>query len=115
MNWNKYHAKKQVIDGITFDSQAEATRYCELVLMEKAHEIKDLEVHPKYELVPKFTKAGKKHRGITYEADFRYVRCKDNVEIIEDVKGVRTAVYKLKKELFEWLFPTKELTEVRIR
>jgi hypothetical protein len=47
---NKFNAKKTVVDGITFDSKREAQVYGELKLREKAGEIYDLTIHPKYEL-----------------------------------------------------------------
>lgn len=40
---NKYHNKKVVIDGVTFDSKLEATRYTELKLLERKGLIKDLD------------------------------------------------------------------------
>ena len=59
---NKYGARKTVIDGITFDSKREAIRYQELKLLERAGEIKDLELQPKYILQPKYCKNGKSIR-----------------------------------------------------
>lgn len=50
---NKYNAKKVEIDGITFDSKKEAARYCDLKLMQRAGEIRDLQLQVEYELIPK--------------------------------------------------------------
>jgi hypothetical protein len=90
---NKYHAKKTTIDGITFASKKEANRYVELKLMEKAKAIQDLKIQVAFPLIPK-TKYG---REIRYIADFTYY---ENGElVVEDTKGFRTDVYKLKKRL----------------
>lgn len=69
---NKYHANKVVIDGITFDSQLEANRYCELKLLFKAGEISQLRLQPEFELIPAFRKNGKAYRKTVYRADFMY-------------------------------------------
>lgn len=95
----KYRARRTEVDGIMFDSAAEARRYGELKLMQRAGVISDLRLQPQFELLAKFTDAaGNKHRSITYRADFTYLE-KGQV-IVEDVKGMLTPVYKLKKKLF---------------
>ena len=96
---NKYHAKKTTIDGIIFDSKKEALRYCELRAMEHAGKIFSLERQVKFNLIPAETdKNGNKLREINYFADFVYFDEKMQ-RIVEDVKGVRTPVYNLKKRL----------------
>ena len=97
---NKYRAKKTTIDGITFDSRKEAMRYQELKLLEKAKVIKDLKLQPKFELQESFKSQGKTHRAITYIADFMYYDLEQKKQVVEDVKGVRTEVYKIKKKMF---------------
>ena len=108
----KYHAQKTVVDGITFDSRAEATRYWELKMLERAGEISSLVLQPEFELIPAYTKNGKKIRAVRYIADFMY---KDGTgqTVIEDVKGVRTKEFALKKKIFEWKYPEMTITEVR--
>lgn len=99
--WNgrsKYHAKKTVVDGITFDSRKEADRYLVLKGMEEDGSIEDLRRQVRYELVPAFDVDGKHYRPVYYVADFVY--CEDGREVVEDVKGVRTDVYRLKSKLF---------------
>lgn len=96
----KYNAKKTVIDGITFDSKKEASRYQELKLMEKAGAIMNLELQPRFLLQDKYIYQGKTVRKIEYIADFRYKDTKTGKTIVEDVKGVKTDIYKLKKKLF---------------
>lgn len=99
--WNgrsKYHAKKTTVDGITFDSRREADRYLVLKSMEEDGAIEDLRRQVRYELIPAFDVAGKHYRPVYYVADFVYVE--DGKEVVEDVKGMRTDVYRLKSKLF---------------
>lgn len=95
---SKYHAKKTVVDGITFDSRKEANRYLALRGMEEDGNIEDLRRQVRYELVPAFNVDGKHYRPVYYVADFVYVE--DGKTVVEDVKGVVTDVYKLKSKLF---------------
>lgn len=99
--WNgrsKYHAKKTVVDGITFDSKREADRYLVLKSMEEDGAIEDLRRQVRYELVPAFDVDGRHYRPAYYVADFVYRE--DGREVVEDVKGMMTDVYKLKSKLF---------------
>lgn len=95
---SKYHAKKTVVDGISFDSRKEAYRYLALKGMEEDGSIEDLRRQVRYELVPAFDVDGRHYRPVYYVADFVYVE--DGREVVEDVKGVRTDVYRLKSKLF---------------
>lgn len=90
---SKYNAKKEVVDGITFDSKKEAKRYLELKAMEKVGAIQKLQLQVPFVLIEK----SKYGRSIKYVADFVYN--KNGSKIVEDVKGVKTPVYKLKKRL----------------
>ena len=100
MRHSKYNARKITIDGITFDSIKEAARYKELKLLERAGEIKDLELQPKFVLLDSFYYGGKKEREISYVADFKYYDKAKSKIIVEDVKGFKTDVYKIKRKLF---------------
>lgn len=102
---SKYHNRRTVVDGITFDSKREATRYAELRLLEKAGEIRELGVHTRYQIVVSGTKVG------VYVADFDYRDLRTGEPVVEDVKGVRTAVYRLKKRLVKALLGI-EIVEV---
>lgn len=107
----KYGAVRTEVDGISFHSAKEAKRYGELKLLEKAGEIKDLELQPRFELLASSPEYQQISVG-EYIADFRYrermvwlagtehetVSWK---EVIEDVKGMRTPVYRLKKKIAE--------------
>lgn len=109
---NKYHNTKVVFDGIVFDSKKEKKRYYELQLLLRANEIRDLELQVEYELQPAFKKNGITYRKITYIADFKYFDNKLNKWIVEDTKGFRTDVYKIKKKLFEYKYPELEIREI---
>lgn len=95
---SKYHAKKTTVDGSTFDSRKEADRYLVLKGMEEDGSIEDLRRQVRYELVPAFDVDDRHYRPVYYVADFVYRE--GGREVVEDVKGVRTDVYKLKSKLF---------------
>ena len=105
---SKYNSRKTVIDGITFDSKKEAKRYIELKKKQDEGEITDLRLQVPFELVPSFTIEidGKKRRrrNIRYIADFTYYE--NGQKVVEDVKGRKTEIYKLKKKLFEYKYKT---------
>jgi hypothetical protein len=83
---SKYRAIKCIVDGIKFDSKKEATRYTHLKIMEKAGMITDLKLQPTFEL-----------SSCKYKADFAYYQ--NEKFIVEDVKGVKTPIYRLKKKM----------------
>lgn len=97
---SKYHARKTTVDGITFDSHKEADRYLVLRGMEEDGSIEDLRRQVRYELVPAFNVDGSHYRPVYYVADFVYMDKETGKEVVEDVKGVRTDVYRLKSKLF---------------
>ena len=111
---NKYGSKKAEVNGIVFDSKKEAKRYQELLLLEKAGAIQNLQRQVKYVLIPAqreftneiYTKGRKKghfkqgkllERECSYIADFVYI---ENGKIVcEDTKGFRTKDYIIKRKL----------------
>lgn len=97
---SKYHATKTTVDGITFDSRRESNRYLVLKGMEEDGIIGNLRRQVRYELVPAFDVDGRHYRPVYYVADFVYMDKETGREVVEDVKGVRTDVYKLKSKLF---------------
>jgi hypothetical protein len=105
---NKYHAVKTQIDGYTFDSKAEGERYLELKSWSQQGKISAIEVHPRFLL----QEGGNGMRPIYYVADFKYLDENSN-PVIEDVKGVETAVFKLKKKLFQARYPELELRVIK--
>ena len=94
---NKYRAKRTPYGGRTFASKAEAKRYAVLKLMERAGEIRDLRLQPRYPLTVNDRRLG------TYVGDFCYFDIARGREIVEDVKApvTRTPLYLLKKALME--------------
>ena len=92
---NKYGAVKTVVDGITFDSKAEAARYQELKLLEKAGEIGAIFVHPQYTIMVE----DKRICRVIF--DFVYENIKTGRIVIEDVKGLDNPLSRLKRRLFE--------------
>jgi len=98
----KYHNQKTNLDGIEFDSRKEARRYAELLLMQRAGEIYDLERQVPFVIIPKQTDpiTGKLlEREAKYIADFTYRSCKTGRIIVEDTKGMKTKDYILKRKL----------------
>lgn len=109
---SKYHNKKIIIDGIEFDSEKEGNRYIQLKMLKKAGMIKDLQLQVPYVILDGYKKNGKTIRAITYKADFVYYDIFLKKTIVEDTKGYRTEVYKLKKKMFESRYPELEITEI---
>lgn len=97
---SKYHAKRTIVNGIAFDSRKEAYRYLVLKGMEEDGSIESLRRQVRYELVPAFDVDGRHYRPVFYVADFVYVDKETGKTVVEDVKGVRTDVYRLKSKLF---------------
>lgn len=81
--------------SLWFQSIKEAERYVALAREHDAGRIRDLVVQPQFPLTV-VTPAGVRVRIGSYVGDFQYVR--DGRVIVEDVKGVRTAVYRLKRK-----------------
>lgn len=111
-SYNKYKNQKVVVDGHPFDSKREARRYKELKLLERAGKIKDLELQPKFELIPTIRTEHETLYKVSYYADFRYVECDSARVIVEDVKGFKTREYILKKKLLLHKYPDINFREV---
>lgn len=98
---------ERTIDGIVFASKREASRYAKLKLLEKAKEITDLVLQPKFPVLI----AGQAY--CTYTADFSY-RTRSGARVIEDVKSKGTQrddAYRLRKKAAE-LFHGIQVKEV---
>ena len=91
---HKYKAKPTNVDGIRFDSKKEAAYYQMLKLRQKAGEVvfflRQIPIH-----LPGNTK---------YVVDFQEFHSDGTVHFI-DVKGMETAMFKLKKKMVEDLYP----------
>lgn len=99
MSWvrNKYHAKPAVVDGIRFASMAEADRYSTLKMLERSGMIYQLVLQPRYPLAVNGSKV------CDYVGDFEYT-LRSGERVLEDVKGMITPVYRLKRKLFRALY-----------
>lgn len=108
---NKYGNRKIAFDGQTFDSKKEMRHYTELLLLEKAGKIKDLQRQVKFQLIPAQRepetigpKGGVKpgrliEREVAYIADFVYVDTRTGERVVVDTKGVRTKEYVIKRKM----------------
>lgn len=97
---SKYGATPTVVDNIRFASKKEAARYLDLKFRQKAGEISGLELQPKFALKAPQYGGGPPVPVCTYIADFRYREGPRGILVVEDVKGVRTPMYRLKRK---WL------------
>lgn len=114
MRRRKYGNTKITVDGIQFDSKREAARYQELKLLELAGVISFLQRQTKFQLIPDqhapsnavYTKGPRKgqrkpgkllEHECSYIADFCYIQ--NGETVVEDAKGYRTEVYRIKKKL----------------
>ena len=108
---HKYGAKRTEVDGVKFQSKAEARRWQELLLLQRAGEIRDLRRQVRIELhtygvfgvVPIKSPTG---RPRYYLADFEYY---DQVgrRVLEDVKGMDTPESALKRAIVEGMLGIK--------
>ena len=114
MRRRKYGNTKITVDGIQYDSKREAARYQELKLLERAGLISFLQRQTKFQLIPDqhapsnavYTKGPRKgqrkpgkllEKECSYIADFCYIQ--NGETVVEDAKGYRTEVYRIKKKL----------------
>lgn len=81
------------VDGFKFDSRAEARRYGELRMLERAKQISGLVLQPQFPILV----CGQ--LMCTYIADFSYTE--NGNKVVEDVKSkaTKTPIYRLKKKL----------------
>ena len=120
MRINKYRAIKTCVNDIEFDSRKEARRYQELLLLERAGVIQNLQLQEKFLLIPsqfetivtgEYYKVGEKkgqpktkevcvELPVVYVADFTYVQ--DGKKVVEDTKGIKTKDYIIKRKLMLW-------------
>ncbi len=109
MHMNKYRNKPCVIDGHRFSSQGEGLRFRELKILDKAGNIRNLVLQPRYEIRINNMKI------CTYVGDFSYEQGISGglswESILEDYKCVLTPIYKLKKKLVKAVHDI-EITEI---
>lgn len=93
----KYRNRKTCCGiGHVHDSAKEARRCDELALLERVGRIERLEVQPRYPIIVNGVQIA------VYVGDFHYFE--DAKSVVEDVKGVKTPVYNLKKKLVRAIY-----------
>ena len=104
----KYHNRKCTITlpengkTITFDSEKEARHFENLRFRLRYNDIRDLRLQVNFTLQEGFTTAeGERVRPIVYRADFTYQELTPSGwrTVVEDVKGVRTKEYAMKRKM----------------
>ena len=106
---SKFHNRKTFYKGVVYDSKKEAKRAYELEMLQRAGAICHLERQRRFELQQSFNLCGTTIRAITYIADFYYYDNQKKQWVVEDTKGFRTDVYKLKKKLFLYKYSPEVL------
>lgn len=109
---NKYNVdtsgkgiKRRTFEDVVYDSELECRYYKEVISIGLASgEIIKCKRQVPYELQPKFEKDGKKYQSIKYVADF-VVTYANGEEIVIDVKGDPDRVSRLKKKMFDYIYP----------
>ena len=100
---SKYRNRKTTVDGVDYDSRREGRRGAELRLMERAGLISNLCAQVEYTLIPSQRIDGKVvERPVKYIADFVYTE--NGQTVVEDVKGVKTKDYIIKRKLMLWKY-----------
>jgi hypothetical protein len=110
---HKYRAVRTEVDGIRFASKREARRFQELLLLERAGEITNLQLHPRYPIEITRLSNGEVTTIGHYTADFAYWDVWAKRQVIEDVKSgpTKTTAYRLRKRLVEAQYDF-QITEV---
>lgn len=105
---SKYGAVRTTVDGIEFMSKGEAGRYQELKLLRAAGKIKgSIELQPRFKIVV---------NGVpicTYVADFQYFSTEVGHDVVEDFKGMETAIFRLKAKLLRACYPLIDFRVVK--
>lgn len=98
-HYSKFRNKPTIVDGIRFASIKESLRYRDLAFLQQQNLIRALKRQVRFKL---------EAHGMmlcTYIADFTYDEYAKGEwhPIVEDVKGMRTPIYLLKKKLMKAL------------
>ena len=110
-NGHKFNAVRTEVDGYQFASKAEAKRYAELKLLEKAGKIAHLKLQPKFMLLVWDCMKEQDVQIGSYVGDFQYWDVTHEKTVVEDVKGVKTPLYRLKKKIVQHRLGI-EITEI---
>ncbi len=102
---NKYKNEKAEYEGIKFDSEMEKEFYMDLL---KLHKKEEIDLQPEFVLQEKFRDStGKAQREMKYVADFRVGN------IVYDIKGMITQVFKIKEKGFKLKYPLMQLKIIK--
>ena len=114
----KYRNQKVVVDGMKFDSKAEARHYQGLKALQELGHIVNLECQPPFMLQEGFTdNEGKRVRSITYKADFKYFDRRDDFWYIVDVKSPPTSkepLFRCKWKILQHMFRDSKVFRLRL-
>ncbi|WP_052327324.1 DUF1064 domain-containing protein [Nosocomiicoccus massiliensis] len=105
---HKYNARKIEVDGIRFDSKAEADYYLYLKYLQSINEVRSFYLQPVIKLLPSFKYNGKTIRKMDYRLDFKVEYMDGKVEYI-DVKGMATTDAKMKLKIARYLNQDKTI------
>lgn len=110
MDISKKGKQKRTLNGIIFDSEIELKYYKDHLLpLQEKGEVTNIVVHPVFVLQKSYEKNGKKVLPIKYESDFQYEIVETGKELIIDIKGLPTQEAILKRKLFDFVYPEKNL------
>lgn len=105
---HKYNARKIEVDGIRFDSKAEADYYLYLKYLQSINEVRSFYLQPVINLLPSFKYNGKPIRKMDYRLDFKVEYMDGKIEYI-DVKGMATTDAKMKLKIARYLNQDKTI------
>ena len=106
---SKKGKEKRTFEGITYDSEVELKYFRDYLLpLKKEGKIKNITLQPKFQLQPKYEKNGKKVLPIFYIGDFEIEYADGSSEIV-DIKGNPDNMCKLKRKMFDFVYPDKTL------
>ena len=106
----KYFNQPTEYNGIRFDSKKEANRYADLLPLERAGEIADLKLQPRFALIingtPVRIRSAKRPKGTAcrYTADFQYTDLRTGNTVVEDTKGRDTDASRLRRAVVECIY-----------
>lgn len=105
----KYGNRTTIVDGLKFDSKAEANRWFTLGLLLRAGHIRDLVRQKRYDFVVNGVRIGH------YTADFEYFDLRTNRLVVEDVKSkaTKTRDFPLRVKLMKALYGIDVSVELR--
>lgn len=96
---SKYGNERLTVNGEAFDSRREMERYFHLLVLQRAGRIQQLQRQVVFILAPSVVIGGRKRPPLKYIADFTYVEDGATEKTVEDVKGVITKEYRIKRHL----------------